>query len=82
MIYSDAFDGLPAVAREAIYRRMYAVLAGQDQAPRYARQTPADRRAIIEFQLDGSISGGKRIPSLEASVSPGWLRSASTIATR
>ena len=49
MIYSDAFDGLPAVAREAIYRRLYVVLAGQDPAPRYARQTPADRRAIMEI---------------------------------
>jgi hypothetical protein len=49
MIYSDAFDGLPATARQAIYRRMYAVLSGQDQAPRYARQTPADRRAIMEI---------------------------------
>jgi hypothetical protein len=49
MIYSDAFDGLPAVAREAIYRRMYAVLSGQDQAPRYARLTTADRRAIMEI---------------------------------
>jgi lysyl-tRNA synthetase class I len=37
------------VAREAIYRRMYAVLSGQDQAPRYARLTTADRRAIMEI---------------------------------
>ncbi len=52
MIYSDAFDGLPPMAREAIYRRMYAVLSGQDQSPRYARLARADRQAIIEILLD------------------------------
>lgn len=49
MIYSEGFDGLPPAAREAIYRRMYAVLSGQDQAPRYARLASADRQAIIEI---------------------------------
>ena len=49
LIYSGAFDGLPAVAREAIYRRMYVVLSGQDQAPRYARLTTTDRRAIMDI---------------------------------
>ena len=49
MIYSDAFDGLPPAAREAIYRRMYAVLSGQDQTPRYAHFAAADRRAIVEI---------------------------------
>ena len=52
MIYSDAFDGLPRTAREAIYRRMYAVLSGQDQTPRYARLTATDRRTIIEILRD------------------------------
>src|SRR5438105_2045774 len=49
MIYSDAFDGLPPAAREAIYRRMYAVLSGQDKTPRYAHFAAADRRAIVEI---------------------------------
>ena len=49
MIYSDTFDGLPRLAREAIYRRMHTVLSGEDQTARYARLTAADRRAIIEI---------------------------------
>jgi hypothetical protein len=52
MIYSDAFDGLPPIAHEAIYRRMHTVLSGEDQTPRYARLNAADRRAIIEILRD------------------------------
>jgi hypothetical protein len=49
MIYSDAFDGLPAAARDAIYRRMYAVLSGAEQTLRYSQLSPSDRRAIIDI---------------------------------
>jgi len=49
MIYSDAFDGLPAAARAAIYQRMYAVLSGTEQMPRYSHLSPSDRRAIVEI---------------------------------
>jgi hypothetical protein len=49
MIYSDAFDGLPAAARDAVYRRVYAVLSGAEQTPRYSRLSPSDRRAIIDI---------------------------------
>jgi len=49
MVYSDAFDGLSAAARDAVYRRMYAVLSGTEQAPRYSRLLPSDRRAIIDI---------------------------------
>jgi len=49
MIYSDAFDGWPAAAREAVYRRMYAVLSGADETTRYSRLSPSDRRAIIDI---------------------------------
>jgi hypothetical protein len=49
MIYSDAFDRLPAAARDAIYRRLYAVLSGAERTPRYSRLSPADRRAIIDI---------------------------------
>ena len=52
MIYSGAFDGLPATARDAIYRRMYAVLSGQDQTPRYSRLSASDRRALIDILRD------------------------------
>jgi hypothetical protein len=49
MIYSDAFDGLPPTARDAIYRRLYAVLSGAEQTPRYSRLSSSDRRAIIDI---------------------------------
>jgi hypothetical protein len=49
MIYSDAFDALPPAARDAIYARLWRVLAGEERGPRYARLTAADRHAIIEI---------------------------------
>ncbi|HTI43670.1 MAG TPA: hypothetical protein VL693_17715 [Vicinamibacterales bacterium] len=49
LIYSDAFDGLPVAARDAIYHRMYAVLSGQDHAPRYSHLSATDRRTIIDI---------------------------------
>jgi hypothetical protein len=52
MIYSDAFNALPASARDLVYHRMWQVLAGQDKNPRYARLALADRQAIVEILLD------------------------------
>jgi len=52
MIYADAFDALPGTARNAIYRRMWEILSGQETGPRYLRLTPDDRRAIVEILRD------------------------------
>jgi hypothetical protein len=52
MIYSQAFDGLPDPARDAIYRRMWQVLSGQESASRYARLSGADREAMVEILCD------------------------------
>jgi hypothetical protein len=49
MIYTDAFDGLPAVAKDLTYRRLWQVLSGQDTDKRYAHLTLADRQAIVEI---------------------------------
>jgi hypothetical protein len=49
VIYSTAFDALPAQARHAIYRRLWDVLSGELQDERYARLSPSDRHAIIEI---------------------------------
>jgi hypothetical protein len=49
MIYSAAFDALPATVRDAVYRRMWAVLSGQESGARYAHLTAADRQAVIEI---------------------------------
>jgi hypothetical protein len=47
MIYSRAFDGLPAEARAVIYRRLWDVLTGSFNDQRYAKLPVADREAII-----------------------------------
>jgi hypothetical protein len=52
LIYSTAFEALPAAARDAIYQRIWRILSGQDTAPRYARLSPDDRRAIVEILRD------------------------------
>ena len=52
MIYSAAFDAVPAEAKEAIYRRMWEVLSGREKDAKYARLTSGDRQAIIEILRD------------------------------
>jgi hypothetical protein len=49
MIYSDAFDALPADAKDAIYKRMRQVLSGSEKGKKYARLSVADRRAVLEI---------------------------------
>jgi hypothetical protein len=52
MIYSPAFRALPIEVRQAVYRRMWEILSGGDAAPRYARLSDADRRAVVEILRD------------------------------
>jgi hypothetical protein len=47
MIYSAAFDGLPAEAKDAIYLRMWSVLSSGNP-----RLSIDDRRAIVEILRD------------------------------
>jgi hypothetical protein len=49
MIYSAAFDGMPDLAHERIYGRLYEIMTGKDQSKTYARLSAADRRAILEI---------------------------------
>jgi len=49
LIYSAAFDGMPDVVRERVYRRLYDVVAGQDKSQTFAGISPADRRAVLEI---------------------------------
>ena len=49
MIYSEAFDALPAAAKNAIYKRMRQVLSGSEKDKKYARLSADDRRAILEI---------------------------------
>jgi len=52
MIYSPAFDGLPAATREAIYARIWDVLSGKAQDRKYAKLTPQLRADIVGILLD------------------------------
>ena len=51
-IYSEAFDNLPDVAKDALYRRIYDVLSGKETGARYAKLSAADRTAILEILRD------------------------------
>ena len=52
LIYSEAFDALPAPARDRIYRRLWEILSGKDNSKTYARLCEADRRAVLEILLE------------------------------
>ena len=72
MIYTEAFDGLPAEARDAIYRRMWQILSGQifaekEKAKKYARLSLADRSAIVEILRETK----KGLPDYFVPVTPG-----------
>ena len=50
MIYTDAFDALPAAAKEAVYARMWEVLSGREKRTPYStRFTAADRQATVQI---------------------------------
>jgi hypothetical protein len=51
MIYSEAFDALPPLARDAILARMKRILSGEATEPRYKALSPADRQAVLEILL-------------------------------
>jgi len=52
LIYSAAFDGLPSIAKNAIYARMWQVLSGDEKGARYRTALSlADRQAIVDILL-------------------------------
>ncbi len=52
LVYSEAFDALPAPAKEYIWRRVWDVLTGREQRKEFAALTLADREAIREILLE------------------------------
>ena len=52
MIYSPAFEQLPATAKRAIYARMWEVLSGGAREPKYARLSAGSRNQIVEILRD------------------------------
>jgi len=49
MIYSEAFDGMPAWVRDRVYRKLYDVLTNKDTDGRYQNISVADREAVLEI---------------------------------
>jgi hypothetical protein len=47
MIYSEAFDSMPAAAKERTYRRLWEVLTGVDKSAKYARLSAEDRKSVL-----------------------------------
>jgi hypothetical protein len=52
MIYTAAFDALPALAKDAVYARMWEVLSGREKQPRYRVLSLVDRQAIVQILRD------------------------------
>jgi hypothetical protein len=52
LIYSQAFDALPPIVRDRIYRRLWEVLTAVDKTPLSSRLTEQDRKAVYEILLD------------------------------
>ena len=52
LIYSEAFDSMPQVVKDRLYRRMWEVLSSRDNSPQFAHLSPSDRKAILEILLD------------------------------
>jgi hypothetical protein len=65
MIYSEAFDSLPAQGREMIYRRMWDILSGKQQGKGYARLSLTNRKNIVEIltQTKAGVPTYFRVPS-------------------
>jgi hypothetical protein len=76
MIYSPAFDALPAALKETVYRRLWQILSGEEKSRKYARLSAASRQAVLEilretkkdlpeyFQVAGGQAGG--LPSVRS----------------
>jgi len=52
MIYSEIFDAMPAPARDRVYQKLFDVLSGKDQSPKFAHISDTDRSAILEILRD------------------------------
>jgi hypothetical protein len=52
LIYSPAFDALPPLAKDPIYKRLWQVLSGDVHEPRYRSLSLADRQAVVEILKD------------------------------
>lgn len=52
LIYTKAFDAMPAAVLEVVLQKLYDVLTVKDQSAAYAHLSPAERQAILEILRD------------------------------
>jgi hypothetical protein len=52
LIYSEAFDGLPPAARQAVYGRLWDMLSGRDTRKITRQLSAADRQAVLQILRD------------------------------
>jgi hypothetical protein len=52
LIYSEAFDALPAKAKELVYQKLFDVLTGKDDRPEWEKLSRETRQAIQEILGD------------------------------
>jgi hypothetical protein len=52
LIYSEAFDALPDAAKGPLYGRLWEILTGRDQSPRFAGLSQSERQAVLEILLE------------------------------
>lgn len=69
LIYSRAFDSLPAEVKEIIYQRLWDVLNSEETLKDGPSLTPEDRQAIIEIvrETKGDLPGYWKEPAESAS---------------
>jgi len=56
MIYSEAFDGMPGIAKDWVYQRLYDVLSGKDSSQKFTRLSAEDRAAVLDIVRDTKSS--------------------------
>ena len=49
MVYAEAFDALPPIVKQTVYRRMIDTLSTQDPHARSSRPSADDRRVVLEI---------------------------------
>lgn len=49
LIYTDAFDALPAPVKAQVYQRLFDILTGKDQSAAFEKIPAETRRAILEI---------------------------------
>ena len=49
MIYTEAFEALPEIAKRTVYERLWAILSGAETGSPYGRLSVADRQATVEI---------------------------------